>query len=186
MTLSHEHTMVLRAFLEQAQHLESHSLIEGRQLRAKWTLSWTRGEEATEQTHKVDYEALESVLVRLRLFALNNERVFLPGVVNILKPHYPGNIEFLRSITDMFLIQKEYGIIKAVADGQEFTEEELFNDFINSRVFHQDADGKERLDALGNLLEDGFAYTILLSAIVTKVNAVRALRVFIERNVKTL
>jgi hypothetical protein len=77
-------------------------------------------------------------------------------------------------------MRKEYGLVKAVADGQEFTEEQLFNDFINSRVFHRDVEKEERLRALGDLLEDGFAYTILLSAVVTKVNAVRTLKAFIE------
>ena len=90
MTLSNEDTMVLRAFLEQARHLESHSLIEGRELRAKWTLSLKRGQEVTEETHRVDYEALESVLVRLRPFLLSREAVFLPRVVKILKPHCPA------------------------------------------------------------------------------------------------
>ena len=43
----------------------------------------------------------------------------------------------------MFLNRKEYGIIKAVTESGEFTEEQLFIDFINSRVFHGDADRKE-------------------------------------------
>lgn len=184
MTLPNDDKNVLRSFLDQARHLETHSLIEGRQLRAKWNLTMTRGEEAREETHRVDYEALESMLVRLRLFAMNDEAVFVPRVVNILKPHFPENIKYLRSITDLFLIKKEYRMLKVKADGQEFSEEELFNDFINSRVFHQDADSRERLAVLGNLKEDGFAYTILLSAIVTKVNAVRRLRLFIERHVE--
>ena len=179
-SLSEPEKAAVGAFVEQARHLESHSLIQGRQLRAKWTLSLSEGAPAKEETHKVDYEALESVLVRLRLFALNGEQGYLPRIVNILKAHYPENVEYLRSITDMFLIMKEYGMIKAVADGQEFTEEQLFNDFIYSRVFHGDAERRERLKALGELLEDGFGYTILLSAMVTKVNAVRALKAFIE------
>ena len=162
----------LQKFFDQARHLDSHSLIEKRQLRAKWTLSWTRGEEIKEETHKVDYEEMESVLVRLRPFTLNDESVFLPRVVNILKPHYPENIEHLCSITDMFLNKKEYGKIKIVAGPQEFSEEKLFNDFMNSRVFHLDAAREERLDALGNLLDDGFVYSVLLGAIVSKVSAV--------------
>ena len=120
------------------------------------------------------------MLVRLRPFVLEKEEVHLPRIVNILKPPYPENVEYLRSISDMFLIKKEYGSVKAVADGREFTEEQLFSDFINSRIFHRDAERKERLSALGDLLEDGFGYSILLSAMVTKVNAIRALRSFIE------
>jgi hypothetical protein len=178
--LTEAEILAVKAFVESARHLESHSLIQGRQLRANWTLTLNKGSPAKEQTHKIDYESLESVLVRLRQFAMEREEIHLPRIVNILKPHYPENIEYLRSIADTFLMRKEYGLVKAVADGQEFTEEQLFNDFINSRVFHRDVEKEERLRALGDLLEDGFAYTILLSAVVTKVNAVRTLKAFIE------
>jgi hypothetical protein len=86
-------------------------------------------------------------------------------------------------MSDMFLSKKEYGMIKIVTESGEFTEEQLFDDFINSHVFHGDAKKKERLAALGNLLEDGFAYTVLLSAVISKVYAVRALKAFIKANV---
>ena len=178
--LSDQEKAVLRTFAEQARFLESHTLIQGRQLRARWSLSWTKGKGSEEATHRVDYEALESLLVRLRPFTLNDEEVYLPKIVNKLKPHFAPNIDHLKSITDKFFNKKEYSGAKIIVNGQEFTEETLFNDFVNSRVFHRDAERKKRLDALGDLLEDGFAYTAFLSAVVTKVNAVRALKGFIE------
>jgi hypothetical protein len=183
LTISQEDKERLRSFVEQAKHLESHSLIKGEQLRAKWTLSWKRGEEAKLDTHSVDYEALESILTRLRRFVMTNDAVHLPRVVKVLKRDYPDNRDFLASITDSFLIRQEYGMINIEAGGQAFGEEALFQDFINSHVFHADAERKERLAALGNIVEDKMAYTILLSAVVVKVNAVRALRAFIEKNV---
>lgn len=183
MTISDQDQAALRSFLERARHLEAHSLVQKNELRATWTLSMQKGQQATEDIHKVDYEALESILVRLRVFTMEKEPVFLPRMVNILKPHHRENIEFLSGITDMFLIKKEFGQLVAEAGGQKFTIEELFNNFIHARVFHKDSKKEERLTAFGNLLEDGFAYTMVLSAIVTKVNAVRQLRGFVEQNV---
>ena len=179
-TLSDREKTTLRSFAEQARFLESHTLVQERQLRARWSLNWTRGEGSDEKTHKVDYEALESLLVRLRPFTLNNEEVHLPKIVNVLKLQFPDNIDRLKSITDMFFNEKEYGGVKIVVNGQHFTKENLFDNFINSRVFHLDKRKKERLDVLGDLLEDGFAYTAFLSAVVTKVKAVVALKKFIQ------
>lgn len=165
--------MLVRTFSENADILAEHSLIKNKQLKVKTSISWRKGSSPTISRHEIDKELFESLLVRLRRFCNKEDDIFLPRIINIFLKYETEKeeIEALRKLKKMFKVSSEYRLLNLNTGSKKYTEEEIFDLYLNGRIFHTD----EEKQALLTQLPSGRFSPIndmLTAAVVTKTNAV--------------
>lgn len=165
---------VLRLFLLHCEHLNAHSLIQNRMLskivpQTKFDL--VKGIITTSRQH-VDDEALESLLVRLRKFNNRRDELYLCKILEVLCEYEtdPEAAFLLNDNGERFHSQGKYKMLGYQYQGEEFTEADLFDLYINGRIFHADSEKHKKLEVIKCKLS--FDYTMFLSAVINKVNAV--------------
>lgn len=169
------HLEVLKLFLLHCEPLNTHSLIQKEMLskmvpQTKFDLA--NGVIITSSQHVDDDEAFESLLVRLRKFNNRRDELYLCKILELLCEYEtnPEAVLFLKENGERFHSQGKYKMLGYQYQGEEFTEADLFDLYINGRIFHADSEKHKILEVIKD--NHSFDYTMFLKAVIDKVNAV--------------
>jgi len=109
------------------------------------------------QSTEVDEEELKAVLLDFRPLILKEESVYLQTIFNLIETINP-RVDILNMEREIRANRKrdlKMGFIQIQHDGQDFTDEKMFNLILNSKYMHLDDDKNvtfEKLDEHGKKL----------------------------------
>lgn len=179
MPFSDREKTTLRSFVEAAKRLEDHSLIKNKSLKVSFTIKFVKEDGGAIETSKFDDELIDSLLVRLRLFYLEQEDIFLPKVINLLKREFsdPALRSQLDDVRNLSVSRKKHGFILFQTGNSERTSEDIWKAYLYAGKFHNDACHRAVLDELKNI--DDIVYTSFINSILNKTKAVQIVKAFL-------
>lgn len=168
-----EEIKLLRTFYENADSLGEHSLIKNKKLKVKTSISWHKGSSPKISRHEIDEELFESLLVRLRRLCNPKDEIFLLRIINIFLNYetQQEDRDALRKLKRMFEVSPEYRLLNLNRGAKKYAEKDVFNLYLNGRIFHTD---EEKQALLKELSSGKFSPVndMFTSAVVTKTNAI--------------
>src|SRR6056297_235729 len=170
----------LKLFYNNGEALLNHSLIQNNQLNIHTKVNYKIETGWSVSREQIDNELLESLLVRLRRFDNEKDDIHFNKIANILSRNSDSadDIEFLRSVKKLFANRGENRTLKLNQKGRNYSEEVVFDLFVNGRHFHSNLDENSNLEEIES--EDKFEYDMFIIAIINKTNAVLMLYKFLE------
>lgn len=179
MMLTAREKAALRSFVDRAKYLENHSLIENDILKVRFTFKVDENTKPSMETFVVDEEALESLLLRLRLFYLEEEEIFINKIINYIKREFDDNSlrEQLESVRQLSISSREHAFMTIKNEDGYKTSEEIWKAYLYADKFHNREEQKAILKKLKRF--DKIVYTIFINATVNKIKAVRMIKNFI-------
>lgn len=147
------------------------------------SLKWAIGEGLRVEARHVDEEPVWAMLLKLRPFVLQNERSFLPSILNVLKrrlvhPAFHRHIDSLRDAFNLKLLEKRMSFR---GPGRQLMSHQVVMDWLNSYHYHQDIDKRAVvIRDLGQLSESQDGMGTVLIALVDMVQSALGAGDFIE------
>lgn len=170
----------LKLFYSNCEILLNHSLIQNDKLNINTKLKYNIETGWSVSRLEIDNELLESLLLRLRRFNNEKDDINFNKIANILSRHTNStdDVEFLRSVKKLFTNRGENRTLKLNQKGKDYSEEDVFDLFINGRHFHSNLNESSNLEEIES--ENKFEYDMFIIAIINKTKAVLMLYKFIK------
>ncbi len=162
---------VIRRFIENCEALQNHTLIKDKALRMDTNIHIENGAMSVSRPN-INEELMESLLVRIRRFNNQKDDLFFPRIINILCQNECDKEKqiFLKELSKLFMSKKEYSSLKYNYNNEDLTENDVFDLYINGKIFHTDKD--KRLKIISITTQESFEYDMFLSAVMNKVKAI--------------
>jgi|GEM_PF-5303808 len=184
-SLTHDEKMVLLSFYSCCEDVYRHSMIQQKELKVKSSIKYKDDSDEVDIEHyEPDEERFESLLIRIRKFCNQKDKIHFPKVMNVLIRNERCKEEnnFLLKAKDTF-IGKGVNLIKYGVSGKEYDEESLFELYINGKIFHSDHKKNEQISLVQDIFGLPIAHIMIRNASIYKVNAILAIYAYLKEEI---
>jgi hypothetical protein len=154
----------LKLFHKQVEMIWESRIIKTDSLRSNIHFDFTRSDDAVTAQFP-DEDDLRSLVTLVRACLLQNNSIFHKTILGILQRHSVGETySYLKKSSELFFRSLNgVGLITHI-DGQEFSDEQIFDMWLNGYYFHFDDQKTKGLESFGN--QDYMAKSSLVSMLI--------------------
>jgi hypothetical protein len=141
-SLAQDECVAFCAFYAACEDVYRHSLIQNKELKVESRVKFMDDSDQVEVSHyEPDEERYESLLIRVRRFFNQKDKIHFPKVINMMirTEQCLEEKDFLIKAKDVFGGKNENMI-----NYEKYDEESLFNIYINGKMFHTDSEKNEK------------------------------------------
>lgn len=186
-SLAPDECVAFSAFYAACEDVYRHSLVQNKGLKVESRVKFKDDSDQVEVSHyEPDEERYESLLIRVRRFCNQKDKIHFPKVINMMicMGQCLSEKDFLIKAKNIFG-GKGVNAIRYGVSGKYYDEEELFELYINGKVFHSDPEKDKKL----SLFKDGFDFPIaqimIRNAVMYKVRAILAIYFYLREKIKS-
>jgi len=177
-SLTHDEKMVLLSFYSCCEDVYRHSMIQQKELKVKSSIKYKDDSDEVDIEHyEPDEERFESLLIRIRKFCNQKDKIHFPKVMNVLIRNERCKEE------NNFLLKAKDTFIKYGVSGKEYDEESLFELYINGKIFHSDHKKNEQISLVQDIFGLPIAHIMIRNASIYKVNAILAIYAYLKEEI---
>lgn len=180
MQMNNKELNLLKLFSKNCELLISHSIIKNNQLKVKTSINYHFDSGWSAKREEIPIEQFESLQLRIRRLNNKKDDIYLPKIAGILLKNNTENIDVinLRKVKKLFCGTGVNVLIKQSKNGVIFTEENIFDLFINGKYFHSNLNSLSKLKEIECV--DGLEWDMFKLVIINKVNAIILINKYIE------
>lgn len=186
-SLAQDECVAFSAFYAASEDVYRHSLVKNKGLKVESRVKFKDDSDQVEVSHyEPDEERYESLLIRIRRFCNQKDKIHFPKVINLMMRNEEcfEEKDFLINAKDVFG-GKGVNTINYGVSGKQYNEEALFELYIKGVMFHIDPEKDEQL----SLVKSGFglpiAQIMIRNAVMYKVRAILAIYSYLRQEIKS-